>query len=167
MTQQEYIDYFEELARSSNHIKHTDATPRFYVVKNNDYSVIMRNTRTLKLPCILIDQYYDTPSRTNDKFMTTITGGVTVLVALRKGDENDIYRAEQEAAQIALKFVNRMYFDCRDPRGKLYSKRMVPSTEYEGEPFPTMTDVAAGWGYPFELEIPASFAVDAGDWSDL
>jgi hypothetical protein len=128
----------------------------------------MNNIRNIKLPCVLIDQYYDSPSRVNDNYRTTITGGVTVLVKLnRKGDENEVRRAEHEAAQLALKFINRMYYDCRDRKGKLYNKRITPSAEYEGEPFPTMTDIAAGWGYPFELEVPASFVVDPEDWSDM
>lgn len=167
MNQQEYVDYFEELARQHAVIRHTDEQKRFYVVKDNEYSVVTRNIRNLRLPCVLLDQYYDTPSRTNDNFKTTVTGGITVLIATRKGDENDERRAQQEAARIAQSFLNRMFFDCTAMKGKLFNRRIKPSTEFEGEPFPTIADVAAGWGYPFEWELPHSFAIDKNDWLDM
>jgi len=168
MSEQEYIDYFEALAKSHKAIRHTPEKPRFFVANDNNYTEVEKKVRSgLNLPAIVIDQYYDDLDRSNDNYLAQVMGGITVLVKCKGADPVDVRRARAEARAIALSFINRMYYDCRFPKGTLYNKRIIPSTRFEGEPTPTIAEIATGWGYPFEWKMPTTVALSPDDWSDL
>ncbi|GAB3550515.1 hypothetical protein [Spirosoma fluminis] len=168
MSEQEYIDYFRNLATKHTAIQHSETNNRFYVASDNNRTSLDQAVRKkLKLPAVVIDQYLDDLDRTSDNYRLKIYGGVSVLVTCNGKDPDDVRRAQAEARIIALSFVNRMYRDCRHPQGLLVNKRIIPSTEFEGEPAQTIAEIAAGWGYPFEWTMPTTVAVSADDWLDL
>ncbi|QIP14750.1 hypothetical protein G8759_20075 [Spirosoma aureum] len=168
MSEQEYIDYFEYLARQHKALLHTDTEPRFYVLRDDNRADLEQAVRSkLLLPALVLDQYYDDLDRSSDNFRATILGGLSVLVKCKKQDPDDVRRARAEARQLALSFINRMYRDCRHPNGILASKRINPSMQFQGEPAPILAEIATGWGYPFEWSMPTSVAVSPDDWADL
>jgi hypothetical protein len=168
MTEEEYIAYFEDLASKNVHIQHSSQQPRVYITHGNSRTEIDQAVRSgLKLPCVVLDQYYDDFDRTHDNFRLRIMGGLTVLTKCRVSDPKDVRRAQNEARKIAISFINRMYKDCRHPSGELFDRRIIPSTVFQGEPAPPVGGEATGWGYPFEWEMPTSVAVNPDDWTDL
>lgn len=167
MSETEYVEYFEELARQHVAIRHTASAPRFYVAQDNNKTVIDKQMRNAKFPLVLLDQYYDDIDRTNDNYRLNVMGGLSVVVKCKAEEPADVRRARTEARSIALQFINRMFFDCRDSTGLLFSKRITPSTQFEGEPTPIFGGTAAGWGYPFEWKLPTTVAVDRSVWGDL
>ena len=168
MTEQEYIDYFEGLASRHTAILHTAEQPRFFVAHDNNYTEVDKKVRSgLRLPAVVLDQYYDDLDRSQDNFRLRIMGGLSILVKCRAQDPLDVRRARQVARQIALSFINRMYRDCRQPTGLLFGHRIVPTTRFEGEPTQTIAEIATGWGYPFEWQMPTTVALNSDDWTDL
>lgn len=169
MNEQDYIDYFRELASKHTAIQHTDQKPHFYVMRDDDLgglNAALGNSGDLRLPALVLDQYLDDLNRENDNFRYTISGGISVLVQCQVSDPTDVRRAQSEARRIALSIINRMFYDCRNPNGSLYGKRLTPSEKFPGEPFPLLKD-STGWGYPFDWTLPTSVALNADDWSDL
>lgn len=167
MTEQDYIDYFEELARRHTAIGHTVEQPRFHVVRQDNLTELTKAVRSrLLLPCVVIDQYYDELLRTNDNYRLRIQGGLSILVRCQQSSPDDLRRAQAEARTIALSFVNRMYADSRKPGTVLAVRRVTVATEFTGEPYPVVAEIATGWGYAIDWLVPTTVPVDPADWSD-
>lgn len=168
MSEQDYIDYFTDLATKNKAIGHTPEQPRFYVIHDNDMTELTKAIRSLRVPALLIDQYYDDIDRTNDNPRLVISGGLNVLVKYTTGDTKDLRRAREEARQIARQFLNRMFKDSRTPGTVLcrQGRAVTVSTQYQGEPLEEMQGFA-GWGYPFQWTLAQNLAVVADDWDDL
>ncbi|QJD79553.1 hypothetical protein [Spirosoma rhododendri] len=168
MTEQDYIDYFTDLATKNLAIGHTPDRPRFYVIHDNNMSELTNAMRNLRVPALLIDQYYDDIDRTQDNPRLRISGGLNVLVKCNTGDTKDVRRAREEARQIARQFLNRMFNDSRTPGSVLcrQGRAVTVSTQYQGEPMADMQNYA-GWGYPFEWTVAQNVAVVNNEWDDL
>ena len=167
MTETQYINYFETLARLNTTINHTDEVPRFYVTRQDNLTELVLALRNrLQLPCVVIDQYYDELLRTNDNYRLRIQGGLSVLVRCTKSSPDDVRRAQSEARTIALSFLNRMYLDSRTPGTLLHTNRVTVATEFNGEAYPTVAEIATGWGYAIDWLAPTSVTVEPADWSD-
>lgn len=168
MTEQDYIDYFSDLATKNLAIGHTPDQPRFYVIHDNNMKELTNAMRNLRVPALLIDQYYDDIDRTNDNPRLVISGGLSVLVKCKTGDIKDVRRAREEARQIARQFLNRMFRDSRTPGTVLcrQGRAVTVSTQYQGEPIEDMENFA-GWGYPFVWTVAQNVAVVNTEWDDL
>ncbi|RIV20522.1 hypothetical protein DYU11_20980 [Fibrisoma montanum] len=166
MSEQQYIDYFSELASLHKAIRHSDATRRFYVLDENQ-AELRKAQRTIEFPILLVDPYLDDLDTAHDNYQAKIMGGVNVLVQCRKGDVFDERRARDEARRIARSVLFRLRRDCLSPGGKFQGKNIKPEFEFRGEPAPDLVPNAVGWGYSFELWLPSQVAVDPGDWIDL
>ncbi len=169
MSEQEYIDYWTDLATRNKAIRHRPEQNRFYVIHDNDITELSKAlSQKLRVPAVLLDQYYDDIDRTQDNPRLVIEGGINVLVKCVKGDVIDMRRARAEARTIARQLINRMFRDSRTPGSPLYNqtRKVTVSTQFRGEPFDALENYA-GWGYPFEWTLVQNVAVIDGEWDDL
>ncbi|QIP15697.1 hypothetical protein G8759_25215 [Spirosoma aureum] len=167
MDEQEYIDYFENLARRHKQINHSEAEPAFYAVRDDNMTELDNVVRKkLKFPALLLDEYLDDQDYKQDNFRMQLNGGFSILCKLEKGNDVSIREARHQARQIARSILNRIRKDSL-PGGFLASKKLVSSQQYPGEKAPVVADTATGWAYPFEWQFPISVAVNTDDWNDL
>lgn len=169
MSEQDYIDYFADLATKNKAIRHQPDQNRFYVVHDNNQDELTKALKQkLRVPAVLLDQYYDDIDRTQDNPRLVIQGGISVLVKCNTSDVNDVRRARAEARAIARQFINRMYKHARTPGSPLYNEtqKVSVSAQFQGQPTEDLAGYA-GWGYPFELTLAQNVAVIDDDWDDL
>lgn len=171
MSEQEYIDYFEYLASQHQAIQHAidpilKRKAFYYVHEDNMAELETAIKNQLRLPALLLDQYFDESDTENDNNRLRIQGGLSVICKVEAGNLASIRAARQQARLIARSFIKRLRLDCRYG-GVLYEKNILVQSSTQGEPTPVIGGGAAtGWGYGFTLLMPDREPSSPADWLD-
>lgn len=169
MTEPEYIAYFENLATQHTALRHNPAVAgeaAFFLVADDNMTeleVAVRNK--LKLPALLLDQYFDELDTNQDNNRLRIEGGFSVICQIEVGNTASVRAARHQARLIARSILARVRKDLR-PGGPLAGLSVFMNPVNAGEPTPVLGGNATGWGYALTWWMPTSVALDANDWLD-
>lgn len=168
MTLEQYISYFENLAKMSRDIAHNPAAGResFFVVENPfDLSAIDNAIRdTLQLPALLLDIPDLDPSDNGSANFTEQIDGTFAIVKENQGDRSLV---QSECLEIAKKFLFRMLKDSKER--KIDPGKRVHLSLSDSQYTPIGPIAANYYGYLIAFRFTATFgpAVRAEDWQDL
>lgn len=167
MTEPEYIDYFEGLARKNVLIGHNAEQCRFFYNEDDGLTALRESLRNkLHYPALVLDAYADSVFAEHDNPRLRVTGGISILVRTDSRDRESQRIGRQHAQGIARSILQRLRFDCRTPSGALFLRKIQLNLDFEGEPTPVL-DGTIGWAYGIVMTMPTNMAVQVDDWSDL
>lgn len=170
-----YETYFESLATRLSDIGHTPEAPRFWLNSNIDgLSEIESAVRTkLKLPALLLDNLEFAIPVGDLNVRERATGAFSVLCSYKQGDSKSFLSARNQARLICNKILYYMIRDANPNEqsipnpDSIYRRGIRFYQDVEGDFTRSVNEVATGFFYEFQWEIPVDLTYGMTDFATL
>jgi hypothetical protein len=159
----DYVAYFENLARMHEQILHTDSEKHFFRLDPDEYLIGLKSD--VNYPALMLESYdCDFTDREANSILKTINGAFAILKHLdEEGDTASMHLIWDECEQIGLDILVRAYNE------KYIRTGLIVNLDFNTVNMQLLhneADRAYGCRFTFSILVRQNHMIDNSKWSD-